>query len=371
MPARTDAHEAPAVDELEISLFGPGVGECVVMHLGDGEWMIVDSCLDQGTGRPAALDYLAELGVDVAVAVKTVVVTHWHDDHIQGAAEVLRAARSATFWCSAALRNDEFFAMVAGGGSALMESSGTAEFLEILQIVQERAPDGARRESVGPRLAKADTRMFARNGRLSAQVYAVSPSDGALALSWREVGQFIPQLGQPKRRAVALRPNHVAVAIWVIVGEVEALLGADLEESRSPTLGWQAVVSSTTRPGTAAEIIKVPHHGSETAYSRDLWTRLVKAEPCALVTPFATGGTFLPSEQDLQRIRAHTSAFYCTTMPGGTRPTRRSGAVDAMADRIAKNRVRIRGAMGHARVRAAAGQPPLAVHLCRGAFKVP
>jgi len=66
LPGRTDAHAPPAVDELEVSVFGPGVGECVLVHFGEGEWMVVDSCLDRATSRPAALDYLTELGVDVA-----------------------------------------------------------------------------------------------------------------------------------------------------------------------------------------------------------------------------------------------------------------------------------------------------------------
>jgi hypothetical protein len=319
-----------------------------------------------------ALDYLTELGVDIASAVKVVVVTHWHDDHIQGAAQVLEAAKAATFWCSSALKQDEFLAMVAGGSSAMMESSGVAEFYEIMQILRARAPGGARPVSVGPRFAKAETVVFRKNAGtgIPAEVYAVSPSDGAMMLSWREIASSIPELGQPKRRAVALQPNQIAVVIWAKVGDVEMFLGADLEESRSPTLGWQAIVGSTTRPGTAASIVKVPHHGSPTAYSKEVWTKLAKAEPHALVTPFATGGKFLPSDEDLRRIRAHTPELYCTSKPGGARATRRSGAVDGLADRVARNRVKIRGAMGHVRVRAANGREPLWTHLCRGAFKV-
>ncbi|PXF57856.1 MAG: hypothetical protein C4B58_08625 [Deltaproteobacteria bacterium] len=38
--------DLPSPDELEISLFGPGRGECVVAHLGNNDWLVVDSCLD-------------------------------------------------------------------------------------------------------------------------------------------------------------------------------------------------------------------------------------------------------------------------------------------------------------------------------------
>lgn len=45
----------PKADELEVSVFGPGIGECVVVHAGAGEWMIVDSCVDRSSGLPVAL----------------------------------------------------------------------------------------------------------------------------------------------------------------------------------------------------------------------------------------------------------------------------------------------------------------------------
>jgi len=46
----------PQPDELEISLFGPGYGESTLVHLGSGNWMIVDSCLDESGEKAIALD---------------------------------------------------------------------------------------------------------------------------------------------------------------------------------------------------------------------------------------------------------------------------------------------------------------------------
>ena len=92
----------PAPHHLEISVFGPGIGECVVVHLGDSDWVVVDSCIDRQSGRPVALEYLRSLGVDVASQIKLVIATHWHDDHIRGIAEILHAAESAKFVNSAA-----------------------------------------------------------------------------------------------------------------------------------------------------------------------------------------------------------------------------------------------------------------------------
>ena len=74
----------PASDEIEVSLFGPGYGECVLIHLGLGEWLVVDSCVNQYAGGTPALDYLQTIGVDIAHAVVIVTASHWHDDHIRG-----------------------------------------------------------------------------------------------------------------------------------------------------------------------------------------------------------------------------------------------------------------------------------------------
>ena len=79
--ARPSLVGPPAPTEVEVSLFGPGVGECVVIHLGLGEWLIVDSCLTAGR-EPVAISYLSELGVPLD-SVRMCLFTHFHDDHIR------------------------------------------------------------------------------------------------------------------------------------------------------------------------------------------------------------------------------------------------------------------------------------------------
>src|SRR5437879_5098718 len=98
----------PARNEIEISLFGPGFGECIVMHVGEAQWIIIDSCRDLASKRPVALEYLANIGVDAAKSVQCIVATHWHDDHIGGLSEVFRAAASSIFACTTAFGRDEF-----------------------------------------------------------------------------------------------------------------------------------------------------------------------------------------------------------------------------------------------------------------------
>lgn len=100
-------YDLPAHDELEVSLFGPGVGECVVIHIGHGSWIIIDSCVDENS-IPIALSYLEKIGVNPERAVKFIVISHWHDDHIQGLSEVVRRCMNAKIIYSAALLKKNF-----------------------------------------------------------------------------------------------------------------------------------------------------------------------------------------------------------------------------------------------------------------------
>jgi glyoxylase-like metal-dependent hydrolase (beta-lactamase superfamily II) len=83
--AGSDPAAPPGESEFEVSVFGPGHGECIVLHVGKGDWVVVDSHRDSETNEPVALRYLQTLGVNSAERVKMVVATHWHDDHMDGA----------------------------------------------------------------------------------------------------------------------------------------------------------------------------------------------------------------------------------------------------------------------------------------------
>lgn len=98
----------PESHQFEVSLFGPGVGESVVVHLGSNNWIIVDSC-KTAHHQAAALEYLDGLGVDLSNDVKAVVATHWHNDHVRGLDETFTRCSSAKFICSSALLTDEFW----------------------------------------------------------------------------------------------------------------------------------------------------------------------------------------------------------------------------------------------------------------------
>src|SRR4051794_11233398 len=96
--------DAPDHGELEVSIFGRGVGECVVIHVGSNEWMVVDSFHTE-SDLPVALEYFETIGVDPRSAVRLIIATHWHTDHFRGLAKLARRCRRARLVSSAVLEH--------------------------------------------------------------------------------------------------------------------------------------------------------------------------------------------------------------------------------------------------------------------------
>jgi len=346
--------DPPRYNEIEISVFGPGYGESVLIHLGQHEWMVVDSCVDALSGQPAPIQYLRNLGVNPAETVKLVIATHWHDDHIRGLGNVFRVCDNAQFICSAALRSQEFLTLVAAASTrAMMTSSGVQEFADILDTLQKKRPKSVRTESVGPMLATADRLLWQRRppDGLPGTVHALSPSDASITLAFHEISRLLPGVGQSKKRIVAQSPNLVAVALWVCVGDIILLLGSDLEETHNSGTGWSVIVDSTTRPSGTAGVFKIPHHGSVTADQPRVWNEMLQPEPIAILTPFVQGNVLLPTPVDVDRICSRTMQAYTTSDVHPRKSKRRSGALEKTIRETVRHIRDAQAPMGQVRLR--------------------
>jgi beta-lactamase superfamily II metal-dependent hydrolase len=354
--AGTNLALPPKEEEIEVSVFGPGYGESVLIHLGQQAWMIVDSCLDLASKQPAPLAYLRTIGVDPAEAVQLIIATHWHDDHVRGLSKIFDECEAASFVCSDALRSDEFLTLVeAQGTRSMMESSGVQEFAEILQVL-ERRQRGSRSRAVSPKWALADRLLWRSpltiDGRtMQRTVHSLSPSDVSVRLAYDELMRLLPPPQTTKRRLVTQAPNHTAVALWVNVGRISLLLGADLEETRHPGTGWSVVASSTTRSSGKASVFKVPHHGSHTADQPDVWTAMLEQNPLAVVTPFVRGKVSLPTNADARRLCDRTTQAYVTATTERRRAKNRSRAVERTVRETVRSIREVHSSHGHVRAR--------------------
>ncbi len=294
------ASEAPpGADEFELTLFGPGYGESIVLHLGNGVWALIDSCLNED-GEPRALRYLESIGLDPARDVALIVATHWHDDHIRGMAQLVEHCTRATFCCASALAQMEFLAAVRAMEGRHLSSAGSG----VRQMHEVFSRLGQRISGQTPRLALANRRIFDQGG---CEIWSLSPNDRNYAAFIRTIGSLMPTEGQSKRRVPDPSPNEVAVVLWVRIENIVVLLGSDLERP-----GWIEILQSAERPTSKASAFKVPHHGSKNAHHPVVWTRMLEPNPFAVLTPWRRGGHALPTQSDVERILSCTPNAYAT-----------------------------------------------------------
>ncbi len=294
----TQVGGSPDGEEFEITLFGPGYGEGIVLHTGDGRWAIIDSCTN-ADGEPLAFRYLQSIGVDPTNEVDLIVATHWHDDHIRGMAALVRACKKATFCCASVLCDHEFLAITHALEKHHFSSigSGVHEIHEVFSHLASKQPK--------PVFAIANRRILSKG---ACEIWSLSPRDSNFLSFLRSINQLLPSQGRSKRRIPSLSPNRISVVLWIKLADIIVLLGSDLEKP-----GWIEILQDTARPNGKASVFKVAHHGSQNAHEPRVWRQMLEDEPVAVVTPWRIGHRSLPSQQDVQRILSCTPNAYATT----------------------------------------------------------
>lgn len=344
------AIDKPTPDQIEVSLFGPGYGESVVVHLGNGNWVIIDSCYNSRTKESSPIAYLKEIGVDVSADVRLIVATHWHDDHIRGLGGCLEECENASFCCSSAFGEAQFIQMIKSYAEdrTIASGSGTKESAKIIDMLH-------RRRINTPIAAINDRRIFTLSEKESGhgmhcKVTSLSPSDKQFHEFLLSIPSMLPVAGETKKRASSPSPNHLCVVTQIEIGEQSILLGADHEETDDPETGWSVILNSRNKPQTRSIIFKVPHHGSETGDVEGVWREMLVDNPIALLTPFRRSG--LPREDMVRRILQRTSNAYSTAKVDGAKSPiiRRSNTVERIMKSKLKS-IRPLLQMGHIRLR--------------------
>jgi hypothetical protein len=344
----------PENNEIEISVFGPGYGECVLLHAGDNNWIIVDSCIDQNTGKPSSVWYFEQIGVLPSSSVKLIVATHWHDDHIRGLGETLNVCKSAKFACSCAMGSYDFFTLLAMYKiNPMMKNTGMDEFKSILRILEERKQN---RSSEFQSPIWAIENMTLWKNRLSSLneeclIYALSPSHTAYTYAMNIFLEMMPDIRDSKRRLTSLPPNRAAIVLWVSIGSFSILLGSDLQEENNPKMGWTAIVNSSLRPEGSAGYFKIPHHGSCNAHNVSVWENMINRNHTSVLTPFYSGGAQLPTHSDIERICSFSDNAFTTARSLVKKAKRRSSTVEKTIKESVKSLRQIHMSTGQVRFR--------------------
>lgn len=314
----------PREDEIEINLFGPGYGESIVVHLGFGDWLVVDSCLESDK-RSAALKYFERIGVSAQNQIKLIVATHWHDDHIRGLSSLYSSATAANFVVSAAMNEAAFRELIAVMRErAFMDTTGVEEWTQLLKLMEARKKsDPANYRPC--QFASANKRLFQRTaGPLPSAVWSLSPSETSIAQAMGMFQELLPKQNASKNRVISPKPNHTSVVLWIECGPSRILLGADLEEIGEKHTGWSVIVESAERPHGKATVFKVPHHGSQNGHHPGVWTDMLVSPPLAILTPYSRGRNPPPLPADIVRLKGLTNRGYITNKPGAPKDKRKN-----------------------------------------------
>jgi hypothetical protein len=352
--------DAPKADEVEISLFGPSYGECVVVHAGDGIWFVIDSCIIPGTGKSRPIEYFKSIGIDPSHAVKKIVATHWDGDHIGGLSQLLEVAKQSDFVVSGAVFCREFLTLIRlYDNSQFVSGPSVKEYAKILEILSKRGKQ--------PLLAQQQMTIWNRNvgDQEVACLISLAPSSAEVINGHKNIAKMLKhgQLAETNR-------NERSVVLWLKVENAIVLLGGDLEEVNDKDRGWSAIIlSDVKRP--KAQLFKVPHHGSSTSHNQQIWSDLLVAHPPAIIAPWRKGNNALPTSADIERIQQMTDHLYVTTIPQNKQNSR-PNEIQRMIHATVKNIRKVDESLGHIRLRTKFQKinPVWEVALFNGARKV-
>jgi beta-lactamase superfamily II metal-dependent hydrolase len=297
----------PNANIAEVTLIGTGggYGESCVIHLGDDEWIVVDSCINPESKTSLPLNYLRELGVNTEKNVKLIVCTHWHDDHILGLSELLNECTNAKFCMSNVKDLKKFLQFVTLDYKKVKDNtsnSSTREFGRCIDIIRDRKSD---------LLLAVKDRCIYNNGK--SQLYSLSPSDFAILNFDFEISALISEYGPPNKKVISQSPNDKSVVLYIKIGAHRVLLGADLEVSSNEKTGWLDICSTTTVVDQKSSLYKISHHGSKNGFHQNIWAKLVEKNTISALTPWNKNNK-LP-QIDMLKIYCQLSGSVYMTSP--------------------------------------------------------
>src|SRR5882724_13474342 len=230
----------PSPDEVEVTIFGPDFGECIVVHFGNNRWFVVDSCKYPEVDRPVALRYLDELGLRAGDVIERIVITHWHDDHCKGISQIASACPNAAIWMPSALTSLEFVRFVKrlSKDKTALAGSKTKEFFAIFDELDRRRKAGSPTFGIASQnmqMHHCAGNQLAHGGAF--RLLALSPSHGDHLEFLVRIAAQMPRKGKPKTSLGGPSPNEISLASLLEIGDAVLLFGADLENSK-PSSGW-------------------------------------------------------------------------------------------------------------------------------------
>jgi cyclase len=320
--AETLAAGVYAIRPTAMSGFGMDANSMLVV--GTREALVVDAQFSASSTR----EVMTLVRSLTAKPVRWLVNTHWHDDHVSGNAEWLRAIPQLTIVSSTAMRDDMLRDGAKNRASFLASSPGTVRFLSE-RLATQRGLDDQPADSTLLAAFRAYITLIERFAAESASTHPTPPTrvfDDELTID----------LGGVTARVVALGEGHTRSDVVVSVPSAGVVAAGDLVIWPVPFVG------STSYPrrygSTLQRLLDVPHtvilpgHGE--VQRDDAYVRLMRDMVVALS---AQVDSLRRSGVPLDSVRAHLDVrSYRDRLVGSDRLRRSLWDVYVMASAIPK-----------------------------------
>lgn len=309
----------PKNNEVEITTFGPGYGESIVLHVPGIGWGIVDSCVVKmgGTSTVPPLAYLLDILSTPFPKLAFVLVTHPHEDHYRGLEQILNkypgGVERVCWYDSDGIRELKIYlTQQRVGGNYILPG-----LVNVFKAMDEAVNSGAQLRRLGEMSLVLNSRNIAIHGYGTTDIclIALSPSAVSIKKYVEMLFNAFPQKGKPIFPLDDEAHNLISVALLLKLGDLQVILGSDVESGLQDNTGWQGIISNKDCPELWANFVKVSHHGSENGFNSVAWEKHCsrKLKPIAITTPFYKGNVILPQKGDTEKLKEVSYKFGLTS----------------------------------------------------------
>ena len=285
-------------DVLEITVFGKGQGESILVGLDNEKYIVIDSFIESESGRPVALKYMEDNGIGINKIIG-VICTHWDNDHIRGIGDIISEHPAELNLCLPSVLSQKTYTQYISSFDEAEDESPSSELCRILDLYQKKK---CQLSWVIQDRILLENEMEDRVTTMR----ALSPSDEQYSMFLNSI--VPPQKGQTIRKPL-LKDNVLSIVTHIESSIDSVLLGGDLE--LSPYGGW-SYICDRYKSISKCHIFKIPHHGSKNGYHSDVWGNLVE-NPISIITRF--NNKSLPSEEMVKKIKKTSSIVYVVGAP--------------------------------------------------------
>lgn len=286
----------------EILVFGCGYGESILIKSDSGKFIVVDSFLNYETGNPIVIDYLNNIGEPLD-SIKCVIVTHFHDDHIQGITKILEESNGASLVVNPIIfRSKKILNYIAKTRTICgNQNRTTKEINKLITFVENN--------EVNFVYALSNRIIFSDENSEMFTLEALSPHDESL-------DKYILQIDSGNwdvAKDLSYLENLMSVVLLVNTNNSTILLGGDCVKKEKSSEGWETICDEYLKRTKAyrfkADTFKIPHHGSETGQCELVWKTMLGTNPLAVLTTFNKGRK-VPNESEIKWILDRTNELY-------------------------------------------------------------